>query len=68
MNKPNILDSSFKYTHSSKTDITKTFARARKELKNQESKEPLVSHREPIVPQTLNPNGFVLSEEWFQME
>lgn len=65
MNKPNILDSSFKYTHSSKTDITKTFARIRKELKlsgnNQESLKPLVS---PTLPQ----NGFVLSEEWFQME
>lgn len=66
MNKPlSILDSSFKYTPSSKTDITKTFARIRKELKNsttnQDSKEPLVSP-------TLNPNGFVLSADWFQME
>ena len=43
----NILDPEFKYTPSSKTDITKTFARIRKELKfsvpNQDSKEPLVS-------------------------
>lgn len=62
MNKPlSILDSSFKYTPSSKTDITKTFARIRRELKNQESKEPLVSP-------TLNPNGFVLSAQWFEME
>lgn len=66
MTKPlSILDPSFKYIPSSKTDISKTFAKARKELKvsgvNQESKEPLVS---PI----LNPNGFVLSEEWFRME
>lgn len=62
MNKPlSILDPSFKYTPSSKTDITKTFARARKELKNQEAKEP-------IVPLSLNPNGFVLSAQWFEME
>jgi len=66
MNKPlSILDPSFKYTPSSKTDISKTFSRIKRELKisplNQESKEPLVSPK-------LNPNGFVLSEEWFQME
>jgi hypothetical protein len=56
-----ILDPDFKYTPSSKTNISRTFARIRRELKNQDSKEPLVSP-------TLNPNGFVLSEEWFQME
>ena len=60
-----IFDPNFKYTPSAKTDISKTFARIRKELKisesNQESKEPLVTP-------TLNPNGFVLSEDWFQME
>lgn len=61
MDKPNILDSSFKYTPSTKTDISKTFARIRRELKNQESKEPLVSP-------SLNPNGFVLSAQWFEME
>ena len=66
MQKPlSILDPSFKYTPSSKTDISKTFSRIKRELKisgvNQDSKEPLVSP-------TLNPNGFVLSEEWFQME
>ena len=59
--KLSILDSSFKYTPSAKTDISKTFARIRRELKNQESKEP-------IVCQTLNPNGFVLSAQWFEME
>ena len=61
----NILDPEFRYTPSSKTDITRTFARIRKELKNsttiQDSKEPLVSP-------TLNLNGFVLSEEWLQLE
>jgi hypothetical protein len=60
-----IFDPNFKYTPSAKTDISKTFARIRKELKisdsNQESKEPLVTP-------TLNPNGFVLSEDWFQVE
>ena len=65
MNKPNILDFSFKYTPSAKTDISKTFARIKRELKNsttnQDSKEPLVI---PI----LNPNCFVLSEEWLQLE
>lgn len=59
--RPNILDPNFKYTPSSKTDITKTFAKIRKELKNKESKEPLVSP-------TLNPGGFVLSADWFEME
>lgn len=61
MNKPNILDNSFKYTPSAKTDISKTFARIRRELKNQELKEP-------IVAPSLNPNGFVLSAQWFEMD
>ena len=60
-----IFDPNFKYTPSAKTDISKTFARIRKELKisdsNQDSKEPLVTP-------TLNPNGFVLSEDWFRVE
>jgi hypothetical protein len=40
-----ILDKSFKYTNSSKTDIRKTFARIRKELatQNNKIKEPLVA-------------------------
>ena len=57
----NILDQSFKYTHSSKTDISKTFAKARKEIRGNQDK------LKPLVP-TLNPEGFVLSEEWFQIE
>ena len=61
----NILDPSFKYTPSSKTDITKTFARIKKELKNSDSNQ---DSREPLVTPTLNPNGFVLSSEWFEME
>ena len=59
MNKPNILDRSFKYTPSAKTDISKTFARIRKEIKTQEKESNC-----PI----LNPNGFVLSAQWFEME
>lgn len=65
MNKPNILDSSFKYTPSAKTDISKTFARIRKELKFSAPKE---SQREPLVTPSLNQNGFVLSADWFEME
>ena len=61
----NILDPNFKYIPSSKTDITKTFARIKKELK---FSEPLKNQREPLVTPTLNPNGFVLSSEWFEME
>jgi len=60
----NIFDPSFKYIPSTKTDISKTFARIKRELnrpQNQESKEPLVGP-------TLNPGGFVLSAEWFEME
>jgi hypothetical protein len=63
MNK-SILDPSFKYTPSTKTDISKTFARIKRELnrpQNQDSKEPLVSP-------SLNPGAFVLSAEWFEME
>jgi hypothetical protein len=60
-----ILDSNFKYTPSSKTDITRTFARIKKELKNSDSNQ---DSKEPIVAPILNPNGFVLSSEWFEME
>jgi len=58
----NILDQSFKYTHSSKTDISKTFAKARKEIRGGQDK------LKPLVEPSLNPEGFVLSEEWFQIE
>ena len=63
MNK-SILDPSFKYTPSTKTDISKTFARIKKELnrpKNQDNNKPLVSL--PLIP-----DGFVLPVEWFEME
>ena len=58
----NILDQSFKYTHSSKTDISKTFAKARKEIRGGQDK------LKPLVEPTLNLGGFVLSAEWFEME
>ena len=57
-----ILDQSFKYTHSSKTDISKTFAKARKEIRGGQDK------LKPLVEPTLNLGGFVLSAEWFEME
>ena len=61
MNKPlSILDPSFKYTPSSKTDITKTFARIKREIRGGQDK------LKPLVP-TLNPEGFVLSAEWFEL-
>jgi hypothetical protein len=71
----NILNPSFKYTPSSKTDISKTFARVKRELNrppNQDNNKPLVppqriSLDKPLVP-TLNPGGFVLSAEWFEMD
>jgi hypothetical protein len=57
--KINITDSRFNYVSSAKTDIRDTFRKF--SASNQESKEPLVS---PV----LNPNGFVLSAQWFEME
>ena len=55
MNKPlSILDPSFKYTPSSKTDISRTFARIKREIRGgQDNNKPLV----------LNPGGFVLPSE-----
>ena len=68
-----ILNPAFKYTPSSKTDIRETFKRAQKELnrpKNQDNNKPLVgqgvnSSEKPLV---LNPDGFVLSADWFYLE
>ena len=53
-----LTDSSFNYVPSAKTDIRETFRRFA--TKNQENNKPLVLN--------LNPNGFVLSAEWFEME
>ena len=55
-----ITDSNFIYTSAAKTDIRETFKRARKSLGSQDNNRPLV---EP----TLNPDCFVLSEEWFRV-
>ena len=57
MNKThNILDPDFKYTPASKTDISKTFAKIRKELKEKSTQNQRV----------LTPGQFVLPVEWFE--
>ena len=53
-----ITDPSFKYTNSAQTDIRETFRRF-STPQNQENNKPLVP--------TLNPEGFVLSAEWFEI-
>jgi len=53
-----ITDPSFKYTNSAQTDIRETFRRF-STPENQENNKPLVF--------TLNPEGFVLSADWFQV-
>jgi hypothetical protein len=61
--KLSILNPSFKYIPAAQTDIRKTFKRIREQLfndnppKNQENNKPLV----------LNPEGFVLPAEWFEI-
>lgn len=59
-----ILDPNFKYTPSTKTDISKTFARIKRELNRPQNQE----NNKPLVGPTLNPEGFVLAAEWFEME
>jgi len=54
-----ITDPSFNYTSAAKTDIRETFRRF-STPQNQDTNKPLV---EPI----LNPEGFVLSAEWFEI-
>jgi hypothetical protein len=53
-----LTDPSFNYTSAAKTDIRETFRRFATP-KNQENNKPLVP--------TLNPEGFVLSAEWFEL-
>ena len=61
MTKPtSILDPRFKYTPSSKTDITKTFARIKREIRGGQDKN------KPLVP-SLNQGQFVLPVEWFEL-
>lgn len=59
-----IFDPNFKYTPSSKTDISKTFARIKREL-NRPKGQDLIK---PLVTPSLNPGGFVLSAEWLEMD
>jgi hypothetical protein len=53
-----LTDPSFNYVSAAKTDIRETFRRF-STPKNQENNKPLVP--------TLNPEGFVLSAEWFEI-
>lgn len=70
------MNPSFKYTPSGKTDISKTFARIKKELngpQNQDNNKPLVAPKgislnKPLVAPNLIPGAFVLPVEWFEME
>jgi hypothetical protein len=41
-----ILDPSFRYTKSVETDLRKTFARVRRELRQQQHQQPAVSVKE----------------------
>ena len=41
-----ILDPSFRYTKSVETDLKKTFARIRRELRNQQQRQPMVGVEE----------------------
>jgi hypothetical protein len=54
-----LTDPNFNYVSSAKTDIRETFRKF--SALNQESK---IANVAP----TLNPGGFVLSAEWFEME
>jgi hypothetical protein len=54
-----LTDPNFNYVSSAKTDIRETFRKFSALENNQ---------REPLVTPTLNPGGFVLSAEWFEME
>jgi hypothetical protein len=55
-----LTDPSFNYVSAAKTDIRDTFRKVRESLGGQDKNKPLVP--------TLNPGGFVLSAEWFEME
>ena len=54
-----ITDPSFNYVSSAKTDIRETFRRFATP-KNQDNNKPLVELN-------LNPEGFVLPAEWFEI-
>jgi hypothetical protein len=54
-----LTDSNFNYVSSAKTDIRETFKRF--------SASGGQDNNKPLVP-ILNPEGFVLPVEWFEME
>ena len=59
-----LTDPRFNYTSSAKTDISQTFERVKQDLKFSEF---ISNQREPLVSPLLNPNGFVLSADWFDL-
>lgn len=73
-NSKSILNPSFNYIPSAKTDIRETFKRIQKELKTapkgQDKNKPLVAPKNNNLdkPLVLNPDGFVLPVEWFTLE
>ena len=69
--KIHLTDSNFIYTPAAKTDIRDTFRRF-SPPKNQDNNKPLVAlgrqnSNKPLVEPILNPEGFVLPAEWFQV-
>ena len=44
-----ILDPSFRYTNSAQTDVRKTFARARRELREKSKAQPRTQGSEKVV-------------------
>ena len=69
-----ILNPNFKYIPAANTDIRETFKKARIELnstspKGQDINKPLVPQNNNLdKPLVLNPEGFVLSVDWFTLE
>jgi hypothetical protein len=66
-----LTDPSFNYVPAAKTDIRDTFRRF-STPQNQENNKPLVAQRgnsldKPLVELNLNPEGFVLPAEWFDL-
>ena len=65
-----LTDPNFNYVSSAKTDIRETFRRF--STQNQENNKPLVAQGgnsldKPLVELNLNPEGFVLPAEWFEI-
>jgi len=62
--KLSILNPSFKYIPAAQTDIRETFKRIREQLSNHNSSPKNQENNKPLV---LNPGGFVLPAEWFEI-